>query len=267
MTDTDHTPTDRDRPAGPASKVPAVTAAFWALKVLTTGMGEAASDSLARAGGVVAVAATAVVTVAVFVAQLRARRYHPAVYWSAVSAVAVFGTMAADVPHRLGIPLGVTTAGYLAAVLIVFLAWHRSEGTLAFGSITTRRRECFYWAAVLATFALGTALGDLTAFGWGLGALASGLMFAVLICLPWVAHRWLGLGAVTAFWVAYVLTRPLGASFADWMGGSARRGGVGLGMPLTTAVWVAAIVAFAGALVVARRRTGALAGPAAAEAA
>lgn len=226
------------------SKVPVVTVYFWIIKVLTTGMGEAASDSLVRAGGVVAVAVTAVALVASFVAQFAVSRYIPAVYWSAVVMVSVFGTMAADVPHALGIPVWVTSTGYLLAVLAVFWVWRRIEGTLSFSAITTRRREAFYWAAVLVTFALGTAVGDLTAFVWGWGALASGVVFAVLFALPGVARRWFGLNIVAAFWIAYILTRPLGASFADWMGGSAGHGGLGWGKPVTALVWTIAIIGF-----------------------
>jgi uncharacterized membrane-anchored protein len=253
--------TDPRRPAGLASKVPVVTAAFWILKVLTTGLGEAASDSLVHLGGAVAVAATFLVLVLAFVLQFRARAYRPAVYWFAVVMVAVFGTMAADIPHSLGVSLWVTSAVYLVAVLAVFAWWHRVEGTLSFGTINTRRREGFYWAAVIATFALGTALGDLTAGTWGLGTLVSGLLFAVLIALPALARRWLGLGSVAAFWIAYVITRPLGASFADWMSyaghGHSRHGGLGLSAPLTAGIWALAMAVCAGVLILlSRRRAG-----------
>jgi uncharacterized membrane-anchored protein len=236
-----------------ASKVPVVTVYFWIIKVLTTGMGEAASDSLVRAGGAVAVAAAAVALAASFLAQFAVSRYIPAVYWLAVVMVSVFGTMAADIPHALGVPVWATSAVYLLAVLVIFWVWRRNEGTLSFSAITTRRREAFYWAAVLATFALGTAVGDLTAFSWGWGALASGVIFAVLFALPGAARRWLGFNAVAAFWTAYILTRPLGASFADWMGGSAHRGGLGLGKPMTTLAWSIAIVGFVVFLAVTHR--------------
>ena len=136
--------------------------------------------------------------------------------------VSIFGTMAADIPRGLGIDLWVTTGVYLAAVVVIFVLWYRTEGTLSFSAITAGRREWFYWAAVLATFALGTALGDLTADVWGLGNLASGLMFLVLIVLPMIATRWLGLDAVAGFWIAYVLTRPLGC-LVRGLDGHARR--------------------------------------------
>jgi uncharacterized membrane-anchored protein len=235
------------------TKVPAVTAAFWVLKILTTGMGEAASDALVRWGGVVAVAVTGLALAASFIVQFRASRYIPAVYWLAVAMVGIFGTMAADIPHFLGIPLWATSAGYLLAVLAIFAIWYRLEGTLSFSSITRGRRESFYWAAVVATFALGTAVGDLTAGSWQLGNLVSGLLFCVLIALPVLARRWFGLNYVAAFWTAYVLTRPLGASFADWMGGPTFHGGLGIPTALVAVLWGLAIVAVAAYLVATRR--------------
>ena len=241
-----------------ASKVPVVTAAFWILKILTTGMGEAASDALVRAGGAVAVAGTAVALAASFVLQFRASRYVPWIYWLTVAMIGVFGTMAADLPHFLGVPVWAISAIYLAAVLVIFFLWHRAEGTLSFDSINTRRRETYYWAAVVATFALGTAVGDWTAQSWGLGNLGSGIMFTVLILLPVAARRRFGLNAVTAFWIAYVLTRPLGASFADWMGSPTGRGGLGFEMAYVAVGWLLAIAVFVGYLAVTRKdaRTG-----------
>lgn len=229
-----------------SNKVPVVTGFFWAIKILTTGMGEAASDWLVRLGGAVAVGVTFVVLVAGLVLQFKVSRYVVWIYWFAVVMISVFGTMAADIPHRLGISLWVTSAAYLVAVLVIFAVWHRLEGTLSFSAIDTRRREAFYWTAVLATFALGTAVGDLSARNWGLGYLAAGIMFIVLIALPLVARRWFRLGAVPAFWIAYVLTRPLGASFADWMG--ARRGGLGMGAGPVALLWTLAIIALLGYL-------------------
>jgi uncharacterized membrane-anchored protein len=235
------------------SKVPFVTAYFWIIKVLTTGMGEAASDGLVRAYGAIAVAVTFVVLTVSLVAQFRAPRYIASVYWFAVVMVAVFGTMAADIPHRIGLPLWLTSAAYFVLVLAIFAVWYRVEGTLSFDTISTRRREWFYWAAVLATFALGTAVGDLTASTWKLGYLVSGIMFALVIFLPVAAHRWLGLNSVAAFWIAYVLTRPLGASFADWMSASPRRGGLGLGAGPVALIWTAPILAFVVYVAVSRK--------------
>jgi uncharacterized membrane-anchored protein len=236
------------------SKVPMVTASFWVLKILTTGMGEAASDALVRWGGGLAIAVTALALVVSFVAQFRAQQYVPWIYWLAVAMVGVFGTMAADIPHFLGLSLWLTSGVYLAAVLAIFAVWYRSEGTLSFASITRGRSERFYWAAVIATFALGTAVGDLTADTWHLGNLVSGFMFCGLIVLPLLARRFLGMGYVAAFWTAYVLTRPLGASFADWMGGPSFRGGLGIETALVAVLWGLAILVVALYLVVAHRR-------------
>src|SRR5947209_5024004 len=213
-----------------AAKVPEITALFWVIKVLTTGLGEAASDYL---GGVSIPLAAAVGLIGFVVAiwwQFRTRRYVPVVYWTAVLMVAVFGTMTADGPHKvLGIPYEVTTAAYAVALAIVFLLWRRTEGTLSIHSIVTRRREVWYWLTVLLTFALGTALGDLTALAFHLGFLASAVLFAVVIAVPAIGWR-LGLNPVVAFWSAYVITRPLGASVADWLGKPpAVAGGLGWG--------------------------------------
>lgn len=213
------------------NRVPAVTAVFWVVKVLTTGIGETTSDFLVKRFPpelVVPVALLALV--AVLAVQFRLRRYVAWVYWTAALMVSVFGTMAADVLHvGLGVPYAASTAGFAAALAAVFVVWWRTERTLSVHAITTGRREAFYWATVLTTFALGTAAGDWTAMSLGLGFLASGVLFAVVIAIPAVAHAAFRLNAVLAFWAAYVVTRPLGASFADWLGVGRERGGVGLG--------------------------------------
>jgi uncharacterized membrane-anchored protein len=238
-----------------AVKVAAATAAFWVIKVLTTGMGETASDFLARTPvPELAVAATGLVLAALLVAQVLATRYRPWLYWATVAMVGVFGTMAADVLHVfLGVSYLASTVAFGTAVAVLLAGWHRVEGTLAIHSITTRRREVFYWCTVLATFALGTAAGDLTATTLGLGYLASGVLFAAAIAVPAVAHRWWGLNPVLAFWAAYVLTRPLGASFADWLAVSPDRGGLDLGTGPVSAVLVV-VIAVLVAGVAGRRR-------------
>ncbi len=216
---------------GRLNKVPRVAAVFWIIKVLTTGMGESTSDFLAqRLGPFPAVGLAGALLVAALAAQLTVRRHIGGLYWTAVVMVSVFGTMAADVLHvGLGVPYAVSAPFYAVVLAGVFGAWYAVEGTLSVHSVRTVRREVFYWAAVMATFALGTATGDLTASTWHLGFLTSGVAFALLIAVPAAAHRWTGLGAVTAFWCAYVVTRPLGASFADWGAVPAGRGGLGLG--------------------------------------
>lgn len=242
-----------------AAKVPEITALFWVVKILTTGMGEAASDYLGEKdlvlGGVVGVGGFAL---ALWL-QLRADRYRAPLYWFCVSAIAVFGTMVADVARvATGLPLWATSAGYALAVAVLFAWWWRREGTLDVHSITTARRERFYWGTVLATFALGTAVGDLTGLAMGLGFLPSGILFTVAILVPLVAWR-RGLNPVVAFWAAYVLTRPLGASFADWLSKPHGTGaGLGFGDGPVTLVALAVIVVLVGLLTVRER---AVAGP------
>ena len=199
-----------------AAKVPEITFLFWVIKLLTTAGGEAASDYLALRGDAVAGAVEIILVVVAVWVQFRTRRYVAAAYWFLALAIAVFGTGVSDALHLVvGIPYAGTTLLWAVVLAAVFWRWHRSEGTLSIHSITTRRREMYYWATVFATFALGTALGDFTASAMGLGYLSSGIAFAVIIAIPAVAWR-LGLNSVVAFWFAYVVTRPLGASFADY---------------------------------------------------
>jgi uncharacterized membrane-anchored protein len=240
-----------------ASKVPKITALFWVIKILTTAMGEAAADFAAfRYGPVVAGAVSTVVFAAALVLQVRAPRYRAWIYWFAVSMVAVYGTMAADGLHiELHVPYAVSSVFFAAALAVIFVVWYLAEGTLSIHSITTPRRELFYWATVCATFALGTAVGDLTAVPLGLGFLASGVMFTAVIAVPGLAYWKLRLNAVVAFWAAYVLTRPLGASYADWMGVGHAQGGLGLGRGLVAALLAAVIVVLVGYLAVTRRDT------------
>lgn len=227
--------------------VPAVTAMFWVVKAMTTAMGESASDFLVRAfPPQLAVLAGLVAFVGALGLQLRAGRYVPWRYWLAVSMVGVFGTMAADVVHvALGVPYLISTVTFALFLAAVFAAWWRTQRTLSVHEITTRRRELFYWAAVVGTFALGTAAGDLVAVTFHLGYLAAGLVFAALIAIPYTAFRVGRMGEVLAFWFAYVLTRPVGASFADWFGQPPARGGLGVGsgwVALTLSAAIAAAV-------------------------
>ncbi|MGH3067839.1 MAG: COG4705 family protein [Streptosporangiaceae bacterium] len=242
-------------PSG-ASKVPyRITAFFWIIKILTTAMGEALADFLALHYSPVlaGVVGTTVFAVAL-VLQFRARRYRVWIYWFAVAMVAVWGTLAADGLHiKLGVPYALSSTFFAVCLAVVFVAWYATERTLSIHSITTPRRELFYWATVLATFALGTAVGDMTATTLHLGFLTSGLMFTGLICLPALAYWKLGLNSVLAFWIAYVLTRPLGASYADWLGVPHRYGGVGLGRGLVALILSVVIVGFVAYLAVTRK--------------
>ena len=238
------------------SKVPyRITAYFWIIKILTTAMGEALADFLAfRYSPVLAGVAGTLVFAVAMVLQFRARRYRVWIYWFAVAMVAVWGTLAADGLHiKLGVSYALSSAFFAACLVVVFAAWYATEHTLSIHSITTPRRELFYWATVLATFALGTAVGDLTATTLHLGFLASGLMFTGLICLPALAYWKLGRSSVLPFWIAYVLTRPLGASYADWLGVPHRYGGVGLGRGLVALMLTVVIVGFVAYLAVTRK--------------
>jgi uncharacterized membrane-anchored protein len=240
-----------------AVKVPEITILFWVIKVLSTAMGEALSDFLDGGSGLWPVAGCLVALIAFVVAlrmQFRSPRYTAGIYWFAVAMVATFGTMAADGWHQaLGIPYYGSTAMYLVALAVIFWRWHRSEKTLSIHSINTRRREWYYWAAVLATFALGTAAGDMTAVNLHMGFLASGLLFAGIIAVPAVAFWKLRLNSVVAFWFAYIITRPLGASFADWMDVSRHRGGLGWGTGPVTVVLALIIVGLVSYLAVTGR--------------
>ncbi|MCW7946062.1 membrane protein [Streptomyces hygroscopicus] len=255
---TEHVLDDRPHLNAPvrrmANKVPEVTVYFWIIKVLTTGMGETASDYLAhRLGPVPAVGLGGLGLVASLVLQFAVRRYVAWIYWTAIVMVSVFGTMAADVLHAgLGVPYALSTPLFMVALAAVFAVWYTRERTLSIHAVNTRRRETFYWAAVLATFALGTAAGDLSA-SLGLGYLGSAVLFAVAICIPALAHRAGFLGPVTAFWSAYVITRPLGASIADWMALPHSRGGLDWGLGPVTLSWTVAILGFVAYLAVSHR--------------
>jgi uncharacterized membrane-anchored protein len=238
-----------------AKKVPELTIYFWVIKVLTTGMGEATSDFFVHRYNpyLVVVLGAAALAVSLIV-QLYVGRYEPWAYWLAVSMVAVFGTMAAGILHiYLGVPYIFSATIYALALTVIFVLWYLSEKTLSVHSIYTRRRELFYWAAVLATFALGTAAGDMTAVSFHLGFLASGILFAVVFAVPAVAYRFFGLNEIVAFWFAYIITRPLGASFADWLAVPPAQGGLNLGKgTISIALWIL-IIAFVTYLTVSHR--------------
>lgn len=214
-----------------ALRVPEITAYFWAIKALSTAMGESTSDYLVHAmAPVLAVGLGFIGFLAALTLQFSMRRYVAWAYWLAVVMVGVFGTMAADVLHvGFGVPYPVSSIFYGIVLASVFVSWQRTEKTLSIHSVDTPRREAFYWAAVVATFAMGTAVGDLTATSFGLGYFASGLLFAGVIAVPALGYWRLDWNPIFCFWFAYVVTRPFGASFADWMGKSKDVGGLGLG--------------------------------------
>ncbi len=230
--------------------VPQVTALFWVAKVLTTAMGETTSDFFVKTiDPVVAVACAAVLLAVALILQFAVRRYIPWVYWFAVLMVAVFGTMVADVAHvQFGVPYLVSTAVFAVVLTVIFVVWYATQHTLSVHHIDTRPRQFFYWCTVLATFALGTALGDLTATTFHMGYLLSGVVFGLLFALPGIAYRWWGLGATAAFWSAYVLTRPFGASISDWFAVSHARGGLNLGTGAVSLVLFAGIIVCVGVM-------------------
>ncbi|MGH6656278.1 MAG: COG4705 family protein [Actinocrinis sp.] len=214
-----------------ALRVPEITAMFWIIKGLSTAMGESSSDFLVNAmtPQLAVLLGFAGFALALYL-QLRAARYRAWTYWFAVVMVGVFGTMAADVLHvGLGVPYTVSSLLYALMLAAVFVSWRKTERTLSIHSIDTPRRELFYWAAVMATFAMGTALGDLTAYTLHLGYFTSAALFAVGIAVPALGYRWLRWNVVFSFWAAYVMTRPLGASLADGLGKPKNTSGLGLG--------------------------------------
>jgi uncharacterized membrane-anchored protein len=213
-----------------AAKVPEITLAFWVIKLLTTAGGEATSDYLALGSHLVGAAVETGLLAIGLIWQFRVRRYTAAAYWFLAYAIAIFGTGVSDTMHlAAGIPYAGTTLLWAIVLAAIFIAWYRSERTLSIHSILTRRREGFYWATVFATFALGTALGDFTANSLGLGYLSSVVLFFVIIMIPALAWRGLRLNPVIAFWSAYVVTRPLGASIADYVSKSRPLSGLGFG--------------------------------------
>lgn len=237
------------------TKVPEITIYFWIVKLLTTAMGEATSDYLVyHINPYVAVMICFVGFVIALVLQFSARQYIAWVYWLLVVMVAIFGTMVADVTHIvLGVPYYASTIAFAIILTVVFTTWYKVEKTLSIHSINTSRREMFYWAAVLATFAMGTATGDMTAITLHLGYLPSGILFIVLFLLPGIGYALFRLNPIFSFWFSYVMTRPLGASFADWFGKPKSITGLGYGDGIVAGVLTVLIVIFVGYLTVSKR--------------
>lgn len=237
------------------TKVPEITFYFWIVKLLTTAMGESTSDYLVyHINPYVAVILGFIGFVVALILQFAVRQYIAWIYWLLVVMVAIFGTMVADVTHIvLGVPYYASTIAFAILLTVVFMTWYKVEGTLSIHSIHTRRRELFYWSAVLATFAMGTASGDMTATTFRLGYLASGVLFIVLFALPGLGYAWFRLHPIFAFWFAYVMTRPLGASIADWLGKPKSITGLGYGDGIVAAVLTVLIVIFVGYLTVSKR--------------
>lgn len=247
-----------------ALRVPEITVCFWAIKALSTAMGESTSDYLVHAmAPQLAVVLGFIGFLIALALQFSRRRYVAWAYWLAVVGVGVFGTMAADVLHvGFGVPYVVSSVLYGVVLVAVFVGWQKTERTLSIHSIDTDRREGFYWAAVVATFAMGTAVGDLTAVTFHFGYLASGILFAAVIAVPAVGYWRFGWNPVLSFWLAYVATRPLGALFADWMGKPHSAGGLGWGDGTVALGLIFAIVCLVAYLTITRRDVQSAAGTA-----
>ena len=230
----------------PQNKVPEVTVAFWLIKILSTTVGETGADYLAvnvGLGTLLTDALTAALFVIALGLQLRFRKLVPWAYWLTVVSISVVGTQITDaLSDGAGVSLYVSTTCFTALLAMVFWTWHRSEGTLSIRHIDTPRREIFYWAAILCTFALGTAAGDLATEALGLGFSWGVVVFGVLIAVT-AAAAYFGANRTLAFWIAYILTRPLGASLGDLLSQSRTYGGAGLGTVYTSAGFLAAIIA------------------------
>lgn len=213
------------------TKVPKLTIYFWIIKIITTALGEATSDYLVNTiSPYIAVGLGFILLVIMLAWQLTTKKYTPAIYWLTALAVSIAGTMGADVVHvGFGIPYAISTAFYTLALAAAFTLWYRSEKTLSIHSIYTKKRESFYWLVILLTFALGTAAGDLTAFTFNLGFLLSGILFTAIFAVPCLLYWKFKLNPIVTFWFAYIFTRPVGASFADWFGKPISIGGLGYG--------------------------------------
>ncbi len=228
------------------NKVPEVTLFFWLIKVLATTVGETAADFLSgnlNLGLTNTTYIMASLLIIVIVYQFRSRRYVPGIYWLAVVLISIVGTLITDnMVDNAGVSLEVSTTIFAVALAATFTAWYVSEGTLSIHTIMTSKREGFYWLAILFTFALGTAAGDLVAEKLNVGYWKSALIFATAIGVVCAAHYVFKLGAVAAFWMAYILTRPLGASMGDYLSQKRADGGVGLGTVATSALFLTTIL-------------------------
>jgi uncharacterized membrane-anchored protein len=228
------------------SKVPEVTLFFWIIKIMATTVGETAADFLNDNLNMGLTNTTIIMSVLLLITlffQFRAKKYVPRLYWLAVVLISVVGTLGSDnLVDNLGVSLVTTTVIFAIAMLASFAAWYASEKTLSIHSIYTTKREAFYWFAILFTFALGTSAGDLIAEGLNLGYLISAIMFAALIGVVTIAHYRFKLNGVLAFWIAYILTRPFGASLGDFLSQPRNNGGLGLGTTGTSAIFLVIIL-------------------------
>lgn len=232
------------------NRVPQVTPHFWLIKLMAVTMGETGADYLAVNLGL-GLAKTSVIMTAVLVLalllQFSRQRYVPWTYWLAVVLISIVGTLVTDnLVDNLGVSLVTSTIGFTLALAVTFWVWFRTEGTLSIHTIITARREAFYWLAILFTFALGTAAGDLVAEQFGLGYLATGILFGAIIVSLSIGYFWLGLDGILAFWLIYIFTRPLGASFGDLLSQPSDYGGLGFGTIMTSLTFAGVIAVVVG---------------------
>ncbi|MDB4947817.1 MAG: hypothetical protein JWM27_466 [Gemmatimonadetes bacterium] len=244
-----HPPRDPAAGAGRQmlNKVPEITLYFWIIKVLCTTVGETFADFLnmnLHLGLTITTYLMGGLLVVTLVFEFRARRYIPGLYWLAVVLLSIVGTLITDnLTDNFGVALVTTTVVFSVLLALTFAAWYATEKTLSVHTIQTTRREAFYWAAILFTFALGTAAGDLVAEQMHIGYLLSAVMFGALIACVAVAHLRFRLNAILSFWIAYILTRPLGASIGDYLSQPRKEGGLGLGTVGTSALFLVTILA------------------------
>ncbi len=229
------------------NKVPDVTLVFWILKILATTVGETAADVLSTTFGLGTVNTSYVMGALLLISlvfQFRATRYVPAIYWVVVVFISVVGTLISDnLVDNLGVPLATTSLIFTIALIAVFLFWYLSERTLSVHTIFTTRRELFYWAAILFTFSLGTSAGDLLSERLGLGYALSAVMFGAAIAIIYATYRFRWINEVLAFWLAYILTRPLGASMGDLLTAARDEGGLEIGtIPVSVAFLLIIVV-------------------------
>ena len=238
--------TDRRNVVPLLNKVPRATLFFWAIKVLATTVGETVADFLSSTLHFGLVNTSYVMSggfIVLLLWQLRLRRYVAGVYWTVVVFISVVGTLISDnLVDNLGIPLHTTTIVFSAILAVIFFAWWKTEGTLSVHRINTTRRELFYWAAILFTFALGTSGGDFLSEATGIGYAMAVLVFASIIAITAAAYYWLKINGVLAIWIAYILTRPLGASLGDLLAQAQKDGGLGFGTTATSAIFLAIIL-------------------------
>lgn len=229
------------------NKVAAVSTSFWLIKMMSTTMGETGADFLIfkmHWGLPLTSLLMSALLAAILLGQLQSRRFHHWLYWLSVVMVSIVGTLITDnLTDQMQVPLPISTLGFTLLLIPVFLLWYRTEGSLSIATVTTRRREYFYWSAILLTFALGTAVGDWLAEGLDWGYKLSGMIFGGLIVLTAIAAWGFNVNRLTCFWIAYILTRPFGASLGDYLSHSAKQGGLGFGTTHTSLVFLVLIVA------------------------